>query len=69
MNVQKLESERMELINDLIALSQIMDDYYRFHPNNPNRIDLVEAYDNLVEMKKEIDINLEEIEIELGIIG
>jgi len=61
MNEQDLENERMELINDLIAISQIMDDYYRFHPENPNKIDLVAEYNNLDEMRKKIELDLDRI--------
>ena len=61
MNEQDLENERMELINDLIAISQIMDDYYRFHPENSNKIDLVAEYNNLDEMRKKIELDLDRI--------
>jgi hypothetical protein len=37
MNIQELEKEKTELINDLIAVITIMEDLWRFHPENPKQ--------------------------------
>ena len=38
---------RVELVNDLMAVSTIMEDYYMFHPANPKQENVVEEYAKL----------------------
>ena len=42
---------RVEKINDLAAVVTIMEDYWRFHPANPDKLDIVEEYDQLEAIK------------------
>jgi hypothetical protein len=52
----KSEKE-VELINELIFLTEIADKVWKYHPKNPNRVNVEEEMDalkgeiNLVEMK------------------
>ena len=36
---QKLEEQKTELINDLIATTTVIEELWRFHPDNPNKVD------------------------------
>ena len=38
---EKLEEKRTELINDLVAVTTIMEDYWRFHPANDKKLNIV----------------------------
>jgi|TARA_B110000977_G_scaffold200482_1_gene291170 hypothetical protein len=56
---------KVELINDLIAVTTIMEDYYRFHPANPKQENVVEEYAKLEAIKTKIeeDLNLLDIKV------
>ena len=53
------ENKETDMINDIISISTIMDDYWRFHPNNPQKIDLVNEYESLEKLKSDTEAELE----------
>lgn len=72
MNQRDLEEENQEtinenlkadLINDLISVSTVMEELWKYHPENPAKIDIVFEYNNLVEMKKEIETELDNLDL------
>ena len=46
-----LEEQKVELINDLAATATVMDELWRYHPDNPKKVDIVKEYKNLEQMK------------------
>ena len=42
---------RVKLIDELMTVVQIMDELYRYHPDNPNRFNVAEEYKILAERK------------------
>ena len=50
---------RVKLIDDLMTVVQIMDELYRYHPDNPNRFNVAEEYKVLAERKVQIEAELE----------
>ena len=50
---------RVKLIDELMTVVQIMDELYRYHPDNPNRFNVVEEYKILAERKVQIEAELE----------
>ena len=50
---------RVKLIDELMTVVQIMDELYRYHPDNPNRFNVAEEYKILVERKVQIEAELE----------
>ena len=58
-----LEEQKVELINDLAATATVMDELWRYHPDNPKKVDIVKEYKNLEQMQKEIEKEI----LELGI--
>jgi hypothetical protein len=44
---------KIELVNEVIFLNDRMEDLWRYHPDNPNKIDVVWEYNN---MKNELDL-------------
>ena len=58
-----LEEQKVELINDLAATATVMDELWRYHPDNPNKVDIVKEYKNLEQMQKDIEKEI----LELGI--
>ena len=50
---------RVKLIDELMTVVQIMDELYRYHPDNPNRFNVAEEYKILAERKAQIEAELE----------
>jgi hypothetical protein len=40
-----------------------MEELWKYHPENPAKIDIVSEYNNLVEMKKEIETELDGLDL------
>jgi hypothetical protein len=57
------ENLKADLINDLISVSTVMEELWKYHPENPSKIDIVSEYNNLVEMKKEIETELDGLDL------
>ena len=53
---------RQELINDLIATVTVMDELWRYHPNNPKKKDVVVEYEVLENIKSDIEKELEALD-------
>jgi|TARA_B110000438_G_scaffold73404_2_gene73510 hypothetical protein len=53
---------KAEKINDLMAVVTIMEDYWRFHPANPDKQDVVVEYDQLKAIKDKIEKEIEDID-------
>jgi hypothetical protein len=49
------EEKKIELVNDLIACTTVMDEVWKYHPNNPERRDVVKEYEILEKMKSQIE--------------
>ena len=58
-----LEEQKVELINDLAATATVMDELWRYPPDNPKKVDIVKEYKNLEQMQKDIEKEI----LELGI--
>ncbi len=54
---------RVELVNDLMAVSTIMEDYYRFHPANPKQENVVEEYAKLEAIKTSIEEDINKLDV------
>ena len=53
---------KTELINDLVATTTVIEEVWRYHPINPDRKDVVEEYNILRQIAKDIEIELEKLE-------
>ena len=49
----------VKLIDELMTVVEIMDELYRYHPDNPNRFNVAEEYKILAERKAQIEAELE----------
>ena len=59
---QILNNKKSELINDLVATTTVMDELWRYHPENPNKQDVVNEYKVLKKIKSGIEEELSKIE-------
>ena len=52
------QKEQMQLLDELMSVIQIMDELYRYHPENPTQVDVVSEFKALAERKVEIEAKL-----------
>ena len=52
------QKEQMQLLDELMSTIQIMDELYRYHPENPTQVDVVSEFKALAERKAEIEEQL-----------
>ncbi len=50
---------RVKLIDELMTVGQIMDELYKYHPENPKQIDVESEFKVLAERKVQIEAELE----------
>lgn len=51
----KIDNQKAELINDLMATATVKEEVWRYHPDNPNKKDVVEEYKTLEKIKVDIE--------------
>ena len=55
------DSTKSELINDLAATYTVMEEMWRYHPDNPKKKDIVKEYKILKQIVIDIEAELEEL--------
>ena len=60
-----LEEKKVNLVNDLIAANTLTEEVWKYHPNNPNKHDVVEEYNQLKQIINDIEEEIEEVENQL----
>ena len=58
---EQKEEKRVELINDLAATATVMDELWRYHPENPNKVDIVKEYSALQKMQSDIEQEIKDL--------
>ena len=58
---QILNNQKSELISDLVATSTVMDEVWRYHPDNPEKKDVVKEYEILKQIQKDIEFELADL--------
>jgi hypothetical protein len=53
MTHEEKQKLKIELVNEVIFLNDRLEDLWRYHPDNPNKIDVVWEYNNI---KNELDL-------------
>ena len=53
MTHEEKQELKIELVNEVIFLNDRMEDLWRYHPDNPNKVDVVWEYNNI---KNELDL-------------
>ena len=60
--MENTQNKKTELVNDLMAVTTIMEDYWRFHPANEKQENVVEEYAKLTAMSAHIEEELKVLE-------
>ena len=63
MEKQELEEQKADLINDLIAVSTVMDELWCYHPDNPKKKDVVNEFNTLKNIQKDIEQEIADLSI------
>ena len=58
---ERIDDEKAELLQDLMATEKVMEELWKYHKDNPQRIILENEYNNLLQMKRDIEKGLEEL--------
>tara|TARA_R110001606_G_scaffold398473_1_gene577611 strand:+ start:593 stop:796 length:204 start_codon:yes stop_codon:yes gene_type:complete len=58
---QESDYQKSELINDLIATSKVMDEIWKYHPENPEKKDVVSEYNILKQIKADIEKEISDL--------
>jgi cell division protein FtsB len=59
---EEVKDPKIEKINDLMAVVTIMEDYWRFHPANPDKQDVVKEYQQLEAIKESIEEEIKQLD-------
>jgi hypothetical protein len=59
---ETLEEQKANLINDLLAVSTVMEELWNYHPDNPNKKDVISEYQTLLKIQEDIEKELKELE-------
>jgi hypothetical protein len=51
-------SNKTDLVNDLMSTITVMEELWRYHPENKDKVDIVESYAQLQVIKDDIEIEL-----------
>ena len=52
---------KSELLQDLMSVEKVMEELYKYHPDNPNSVSIVDEYKSLQTMRDEVMAELGEI--------
>ena len=58
----KLDLQKSELINDLLATSTVLEELWNYHPDNPSKKDVISEYEILKNIQKDIEEELKNLE-------
>ena len=61
MNEQELNELKASLIDDLLATTTVMEELWHYHPENPNKKDIVAEYNVLEKIKVDLEQELDKI--------
>ena len=53
---------KTELVNDLIATTTVMEELWRYHPENPDKKDVVSEYEVLKRVQADINKEMRDLE-------
>jgi len=55
-------SPKNDLMEDILAVNTVIEEVWNYHPSNPNKADIEEEYEKLLEIKSDLQKELVELE-------
>tara|TARA_B100001093_G_scaffold380609_1_gene366070 strand:+ start:721 stop:933 length:213 start_codon:yes stop_codon:yes gene_type:complete len=59
---EELDQQKSELVADLLATSTVMEEVWRYHPDNPEKKDVIKEYEILKQIQKDIESELDDLD-------
>ena len=56
-----MTEEKANLINEVIFLNDVADTFWDFHPENPNKVDVVVEYDRIKAQIQNLENQIEQL--------
>ena len=60
--IEEQQNAKVELVNDLVAITTVMGELWSYHPENPNKKDIVGEYNQLLKIKGDIENEIAELD-------
>jgi len=54
-------SQKNDLMEDILAVNTVIEEVWNYHPSNPNKADIEEEYEKLLEIKSDLQKELVEL--------
>jgi len=55
---EEYDIQKTDLINDLLAVGTVMDEVWKYHPDNPKQKDVIAEYNQLLKIQGDIELEL-----------
>jgi hypothetical protein len=65
MELRDLEDKMINLQNVLVSNYTIMDELWKYHPSNPDFVNIIKAYDEIKKETGDIEIQLLDLELKV----
>ena len=56
------EEIKTELINDLISVTTVKEEIWKYHPDNPDQKDIIAEYNQLLKIQEDIENELKALD-------
>ena len=56
------EEIKTELINELIAVGTVLEEIWKYHPDNPDKLDVIAEYNQLLKIQGDIENELKALD-------
>ncbi len=54
--------KKSQLVNDIVNLSRLIDEMYVYHPDNPNRVDVIEETERIKQIISDLSAQINELD-------
>jgi hypothetical protein len=55
-------NKKSQLVNDIINLSRLIDEMYVYHPDNPDKVDVVEETEKIKQIISDLSAQIDELD-------
>jgi len=62
MTQEEKDYQKSELVSDLLATTTVMEEIWYYHPENPNKKDIIKEYNTLKQIQSDIEKELAELD-------
>jgi hypothetical protein len=56
-----MENKKTELVNDLISVITVLEEIWKYHPDNPDKLDIITEYNQLLKIQGDIENELKSL--------